>query len=296
MSSREHGQAKAVGTSAGRLSVVPTPIGNLGDVTERSLEVLRGADTVLAEDTRVTGKLLAALGIHARLERCDENVIAQRSAGLVERMQAGETFAFCSDAGMPGVSDPGIVLVDAAREAGLPIDVLPGASAVTTALVAAGFEGTAFFFGGFLPRKEKARLDLLASLKALPAALIFYESPHRVTASVESIAAAFGADRRVALCRELTKLHEEVLRLPAGELAENLKGRDAIKGEIVLVVEPPQNADGGTLDLDSPELHERIRAELAAGTRKSALAKQLAKELGVSKNDLYDLILSLGTE
>lgn len=272
---------------------MPTPIGNLGDVTERSLAVLRSVDTVLAEDTRVTGKLLAALGIHARLERCDENVIAQRSASLVERMQAGESFAFCSDAGMPGVSDPGIVLVDAAREAGLSVDVLPGASAVTTALVAAGFEGTAFFFGGFLPRREKARLDLLASLRTLPAALIFYESPHRVTASVESIATALGANRRVALCRELTKLHEEVLRLPAGELAENLKARDAIKGEIVLVVEPPQVNDGGGVDLDSPALHERIRSELAAGTRKSALAKQLAKELGVSKNDLYDLVISL---
>lgn len=285
---------EAAGGSAGRLFVVPTPIGNLGDVTERSLGVLRDADTVLAEDTRVTGKLLAALGVHARLERCDENVIGERSAGLVQRMLDGETFAFCSDAGMPGVSDPGIVLVDAAREAGIGVDILPGPSAVTTALVAAGFEGTAFYFGGFLPRREKARRELFASLVRLPAALIFYESPHRVLSSVESIAVVSGYEtRRVALCRELTKLHEEVLRLPADALAENLRARDSIKGEIVLVIEPPRDNADAAIGLDSPELHERIRAELDGGARTSALAKQLAKELGLPKNDLYDLILSL---
>lgn len=273
---------------AGKLSIIATPIGNRGDMTLRALEVLREADAVLAEDTRVTGKLLASYDIHARLERCDENVIAQRSAHLVERMQAGEHLAFCSDAGMPGVSDPGIVLVDAARDAGLAVEVLPGASAVPTALVAAGFPGTAFYFGGFLPRKEKARVDLLESLKALDAALIFYESPHRVAASVASIAHVFG-NRPVALCRELTKLHEEVLRLPAAELAEQLAARDVIKGELALVIAPPQGEDAA-LDLDSPALHERIRSELADGTPKSVLAKQLAAELGVSKNELYDLI------
>lgn len=273
---------------AGKLSIIATPIGNRGDMTLRALEVLREADAVLAEDTRVTGKLLASYDIHARLERCDENVIAQRSAHLVERMQAGEHLAFCSDAGMPGVSDPGIVLVDAARDAGLAVEALPGASAVPTALVAAGFPGTAFYFGGFLPRKEKARVDLLESLKALDAALIFYESPHRVAASVASIAHVFG-NRPVALCRELTKLHEEVLRLPAAELAEQLAARDVIKGELALVIAPPQGEDAA-LDLDSPALHERIRSELADGTPKSALAKQLAAELGVSKNELYDLI------
>ena len=272
----------------GKLSIVATPIGNRGDITLRALEVLRAADTVLAEDTRVTGKLLASFDIQAHLERCDENVIAQRSARLVERMRQGEHLAFCSDAGMPGVSDPGTVLVDAAREAGVEVEVLPGASAVPTALVAAGFPGTAFYFGGFLPRKEKARESLLASLRPLDAALVFYESPHRVAASAVSIARVFG-ERPVALCRELTKLHEEVLRLPALQLAAQLEERDAVKGEIALVIAPPCGQDEA-LDLDSPQLHERIRAELAAGTPKSALAKQLARELGVSKNELYDLI------
>ena len=146
-------------------------------------------------------------------------------------MLDGEEVAFCSDAGMPGISDPGCVLVDAAREAGVPVDVLPGPSAVTTALVASGFKYNAFYFGGFLPRKEAERTALLESLANLDAALVFYESPHRVTASAAFIAQAYGA-RPVALCRELTKLHEEVLRLPADGLAANLAARDAIKGGV----------------------------------------------------------------
>lgn len=275
----------------GKLLVVGTPIGNLGDMTRRAVQALESADAVLAEDTRVTGKLLHALGIEARLERCDENVIAQRAEGLVQRMEAGEVLAFCSDAGMPGVSDPGLVLVDAARNAGLPVEVLPGACAVTTALVAAGFNGTAFYFGGFLPRKQAAHSKLLQSLRALDAALVFYESPHRVAASVEGIAAEYGS-RPVALCRELTKLHEEVLRLPADQLAAELAGREAVKGEIALVIAPP-TPEELAVDLGADEVQERIRRELEAGTPKSALAKQLARELGISKNQVYDMIHSL---
>ena len=275
----------------GKLVIVGTPIGNLGDITQRAIEALEGADVVCAEDTRVTGKLLHALGIDARLERCDENVIASRAAGLVERMAAGEVIAFCSDAGMPGVSDPGLVLVDAAREAGVPVEVLPGASAVTTALVAAGFNGTAFYFGGFLPRKQVALGKLLEQLKALDAALVFYESPHRVAASVAGIADAYGT-RPVAMCRELTKLHEEVLRMPADQLAAELAGRDAIKGEIALVIAPPRQEDLA-VDLESEDIQDRIKRELEAGTPKSALAKQLARELGISKNEVYDMIHAL---
>ena len=272
----------------GKLSIVATPIGNRGDITLRALDVLKDADTVLAEDTRVTGKLLASYGIEAHLERCDENVIAARSAGLIERMERGEHLAFCSDAGMPGVSDPGLVLVDAARKAGIEVEVLPGASAVVTALVSAGFSGTAFFFGGFLPRKQKARESLLASLAALDAALVFYESPHRVASAVSSIASVYG-EREVALCRELTKLHEEVLRLPAPALLQQLEERPELKGEVVLVIAPP-NGHEGKPDLNDPRLRERIEQELSRGVPKSALAKQLAGELGVSKNELYGLV------
>ena len=261
-------------------------------MTARSLEVLREADTVCAEDTRVTGKLLAHFGIEAHLERCDENVIARKSAGLVERMKAGEHIAFCSDAGMPGISDPGLVLVDCARDASVPVEVLPGASAVTTALVAAGFPGTAFYFGGFFPRKDKERRELLTSLASLDAALVFYESPHRVAGAVTQIAQEYGK-RAIAFCRELTKLHEEVLRLPAEELAQELNARESIKGEIVIVIAPPDGQEGG-VDFDDVALHDRIREELASGKSKSALAKELAHEFGVSKNDFYDLIHQLG--
>lgn len=276
----------------GKLIIVPTPLGNLGDMTARALEALEQADVVCAEDTRVTGKLLAHFGIEARLERCDENVIVSRTPALVARMRKGEQIAFCSDAGMPGISDPGCVLVDAAREAGVPVDVLPGPSAMTTALVTSGFKYSAFYFGGFLPRKDAERTRLLESLAALDAALVFYESPHRAAAAVESIAQAYG-ERPVALCRELTKLHEEVLRLPATELSHNLAARDAIKGEIVLVIAPPDVRAQQEASLDDPALHERIAAELAAGTPKSALAKELARELDLPKNKLYDLILGM---
>lgn len=276
----------------GKLIIVPTPLGNLGDMTARALEALEQADVVCAEDTRVTGKLLAHFGIQARLERCDENVIASKTPALIARMREGEQIAFCSDAGMPGISDPGSVLVDAARDASVPVDVLPGPSAVITALVSSGFKHNAFYFGGFLPRKDAERTRLLESLAALDAALVFYESPHRAAAAVESIAQAYG-ERPVALCRELTKLHEEVLRLPAIELSHNLAARDAIKGEIVLVIAPPDVRAQQEASLDDPALHERIAAELAAGTPKSALAKELARELGLPKNKLYDLILGM---
>ena len=253
----------------GKLLVVGTPIGNLGDMTQRAVQALESADAVLAEDTRVTGKLLHALGIEARLERCDENVISSRAAGLVQRMEAGEVLAFCSDAGMPGVSDPGLVLVDAARNAGVPVEVLPGACAVTTALVAAGFNGTAFYFGGFLPRKQAARSKLLQGLRALDAALVFYESPHRVVASVEGIAAEYGS-RPVALCRELTKLHEEVVRLPADQLAAELAGREAIKGEIALVIAPPSPQEAYRMLSSTPLMPASTTASSSRSARKPA--------------------------
>ena len=279
----------------GKLLVVGTPIGNLGDMTPRALVALEAADAVLAEDTRVTGKLLHALGVEARLERCDENVIAGRAAGLVQRMEAGETLAFCSDAGMPGVSDPGLVLVDAAREAGVPVEVLPGACAVTTALVAAGFNGTAFYFGGFLPRKQVARSKLLQSLKALDAALVFYESPHRVAASVEGIAAEYGK-RPVALCRELTKLHEEVVRGSAAQVHARFAKRaqeGAVKGEIVLVVDGPSAEEAADDAADATASAAERAAELVAGgMRNKDVSKALVAEFGIPRNEAYDLALA----
>ncbi len=259
-------------------------------MTPRATDVLRAADVVCAEDTRVTGKLLAAFEVRARLERCDENVISGRAAGLVERMLAGEHVAFCSDAGLPGVSDPGLVLVDAAREAGVPVEVLPGASAASCAFVAAGFAGTAFYFGGFLERKAARRVAQLQALAGLDAALIFYESPHRIVDALAGVAEVFPA-RRVAVCRELTKLHEEVLRGPVAQVHAELACRESIKGEIALVIEPPVAAEAAASEeLAEANLRARIAEELAAGVSKSQIAKALAREFGVSKNQIYDLL------
>ncbi len=207
---------------AGKLIIVPTPIGNLGDMTLRSLEALRAADTVCAEDTRVTGKLLAHFDIRKPLERLDEAMIGAKAASVMERVAAGEVVAYCSDAGMPGVSDPGLRLVAAAHEAGVPAEVLPGASAAACAYVASGTVCPRFYFGGFFPRKAGEQRTVLEELRGLDAALVFYESPNRLVAALAAIAEVLPW-REVAVCRELTKLHEEVARGTAAELAERFR-------------------------------------------------------------------------
>ena len=202
----------------GLLSVVGTPIGNLEDASPRVRRVLGEADVVLCEDTRVTGRLMSAFGLHVRLERCDENVMAEKIDQVLGRLAAGERVAFVSDAGMPGVSDPGQRLVDAALDTGVRVEVVPGPSAVTCALVASGLASEHFFFEGFLPRKRGAQLARLAELAAVPGTLVVYESPRRVAETLANVAEVFPG-RRVALVRELTKLHEEVVRGLAPELA-----------------------------------------------------------------------------
>lgn len=229
----------------GRLVICPTPLGNLGDMTARALDALRAADVVCAEDTRVTGRLLAAFRIEKRLERLDEATLADRAARIVERVLAGETVVYCSDAGMPGVSDPGLRLVRAAREAQAPVEVLPGPTAAATAYVASGCVDPRFYFGGFFPRKQAERQALLESLRALDAALVFYESPNRLVDALEALAAAF-PQREVAVCRELTKLHEEVVRGAVPQVRDRFAAREragGIKGEIVVVVDGPSAAE-----------------------------------------------------
>ena len=172
-------QQQKTNLQGGKLIICPTPLGNLGDVTARSLEALRAADVVCAEDTRVTARLLAAFDIHASLERLDEASLTRMATSVINRVLAGKTIAYCTDAGMPGVSDPGLRLVSAARAAGAPVEVLPGPSAVTLAYVASGCENQHFFFGGFFPRKNTERSAILDQLSNMCAALIFYESPKR---------------------------------------------------------------------------------------------------------------------
>lgn len=280
--------------AGGVLSLVGTPIGNLSDASPRVLETLRGADVLLCEDTRVTSKLLARFEIRVPLERCDENVIASRVEGVLARVAAGSRVAFVSDAGMPGVSDPGQRLVDAALDEGLPVEVIPGPSAVTCALVASGLAMDHFFFEGFLPRKAGERARRLAELAPVPGALVFYESPHRVAATLDAIAEAYPA-RRVALVRELTKLHEECVRDLSGELARRIRERGEVRGECVVVVEGPSAEELSCLRVACASgpatLEEAIAEGLDAGEPKSALAKRLAKQFGIPKSEVYDKLV-----
>lgn len=295
----------AGGGAGGMLSLVGTPIGNLGDLSARAAETFRRADAVCCEDTRVTGKLLAYLGITKPLVRCDDNVIERRAPELVGRVLAGERIAFASDAGMPSVSDPGQVLVELARCEGAPVEVIPGPSACVTALVLSGMPSDQFFFEGFLPRKHGERVRRLQRLAPVPGALIFYESPHRVEASLKAIAEVF-PQRTVALCRELTKLHEEVLRAPAPELHERVLERGELKGEMVIVVAPPSEDELDRLEaalaagasigapVDPDELLRSDIAEgLSAGDSANALAKRLAQKYSRKKRDVYNLVLEL---
>lgn len=295
----------ACSSTSGRLIIVGTPIGNLGDLTPRVAQAFEAADAICCEDTRVTSKLLAHLGISRPLVRCDENVIASRSPELIGRMLAGDVIAFASDAGMPSVSDPGQVLVDAAREAGVDVEVIPGPSACVTALVASGIPCEHFYFEGFLPRKHGERVRRLSQLAAIPGALLFYESPHRVAASLEALAEVFPA-RQVALCRELTKLHEEVLRARAPYLLEQVRERGELKGEMVLVVAPPSEEElasfasmmpgaavgaAGAVDVDEA-LQKDIQDALAQGEPASAIAKRLSQHYSLKKRAVYERVLA----
>lgn len=295
----------ACSSTSGRLIIVGTPIGNLGDLTPRVAQAFEAADAICCEDTRVTSKLLAHLGISRPLVRCDENVIASRSPELIGRMLAGDVIAFASDAGMPSVSDPGQVLVDAAREAGVDVEVIPGPSACVTALVASGIPCEHFYFEGFLPRKHGERVRRLSQLAAIPGALLFYESPHRVAASLEAVAEVFPT-RQVALCRELTKLHEEVLRAQAPYLLEQVRERGELKGEMVLVVAPPSEEElaafasmmpgaaagaAGAVDVDKA-LQKDIQDALAQGEPASAIAKRLSQRYSLKKRAVYERVLA----
>lgn len=280
---------------AGLLSVVGTPIGNLEDASPRVRRTLGEADVVLCEDTRVTGRLMSAFGLHVRLERCDENVMSEKVDGVLARLEAGGRVAFVSDAGMPGVSDPGQRLVDAALDAGARVEVVPGPSAVTCALVASGLASEHFFFEGFLPRRRSAQLARLAELAAIPGTLVVYESPRRVAETLANVAEVFPG-RRVALVRELTKLHEEVVRATAPELAAEVAARGEVRGECVVVIAAPDAAElearRAAASGPGRTLEEEIAAGLAAGEPKSALARRLARAFGLPRAEVYDAVVA----
>jgi 16S rRNA (cytidine1402-2'-O)-methyltransferase len=260
------------------LLVCATPIGNLEDVTLRVLRAVREADVVLCEDTRRTRVLLDRHGLRARLLSYHEHNEAQRAAELLPRLAAGERIALCTDAGLPGISDPGARLVAAALDAGLEVTVLPGPSAVETALVASGFVSEAgFVFVGFLPRSAGALGALVRGFGVRPA--VAFESPRRLPATLRVLAAELGG-RRVAVCRELTKQFEEVVRGTAAELSDRY--REPPKGEVTLVFE-----GGAAAAPDEVSARTAVEELVAAGVQRRAAAKTVGRLTGVAPNRLY---------
>jgi len=263
---------------AGRLVVCPTPIGNLEDVTLRVLRVLREADLVACEDTRQTAKLLARHGIEAKLVSYHQHNERRRARELVERIARGDVVALASDAGTPGLSDPGAVVVGACIEAGLAVEVLPGPAAAVTALVASGLPSERWRFVGFLPRREGELRRALGA--AGEETLVAYESPRRVGGTLR-VLAELDPERPVAVCRELTKLHEEVVRGPARELAERFAS--GTRGEIVLVVGP----GAGVADVDPGAARAAVERLVEAGAKRRAAASVVAGLTGLPANSLY---------
>ena len=273
----------------GVLVLVGTPIGNLGDLSPRAVEALRSADAICCEDTRRTGRLLQ----HAGLDRpplvvVNEHTEAREVPGVLARLRRGDRVAVVSDAGMPGISDPGERLVRAAIAAGHPVEVVPGPSAALAALVSSGLAAGRFVFEGFLPRKGPGRADRLAAVAAEPRTVVLYEAPHRLTRTVANLVDACGADRRVAVARELTKLHEEVWRGSLGDALAWVRAA-APRGEIVLVL------DGAPAPAppDEEALVDALRDELAAGATARDAARAVAARLDVPRRRVYDLATRL---
>ncbi|MET3568078.1 16S rRNA (cytidine1402-2'-O)-methyltransferase [Leifsonia sp. 563] len=262
-----------------------TPIGNLGDASRRLVEVLSAATVVAAEDTRVAQRLLAGLGVEnrPRLIALHDHNERDRAAELVE-LARDQDVVLLSDAGMPTVSDPGFHLVEAAAAAGVGVTALPGPSAVLTALAVSGLPTDRFTFEGFLPRKQGERLSTLRAVAAEPRTMVFFESPNRLAASLGDIATALGADRRVVVCRELTKLYEEVRRGTAAELAA--WAADGVRGEIVVVV-----AGAPARAADPEAAVQQVLALVASGTRLKDAAAEVAEATGLGKRDLYQAAL-----
>jgi 16S rRNA (cytidine1402-2'-O)-methyltransferase len=274
----------------GRLVLVGTPIGNLGDLTPRAVEALTTADTIACEDTRRTRALLSHLGVPGgrRLVAVHDHNEAAAVRDVVAQLDRGERVVVVTDAGMPGISDPGERLVAAAAAAGHTVEVVPGPSAVLAALVVSGLSTSRFCFEGFLPRKGSARTQRLAELAAEPRTIVLFEAPHRVRQTAADLAEAVGGTRRVAVARELTKLHEEVWRGTLAGAVEHLASKEP-RGEYVLVVDgaPPREPAGET------DVEAALRARMDAGADKRSAIAEVASSLGVPKRVVYDIALKL---
>ena len=275
---------------AGMLYLVPTPIGNLGDISIRCRETLEQADFIAAEDTRVTLKLLNHLGIKKNLVSYYEHNKAAKGNVILDRILAGETCALVSDAGSPAISDPGEDLVKQCAEAGITVCAIPGPCAVITALSISGQSTGRFCFEGFLSTAKKSRREHLEALIHESRTMIFYEAPHKLLSTLEDMAAVFGGDRPISLCRELTKLHEEVIRTTLGEAIERYTAQPP-KGEFVLVIagapeQPKQAATAADAAL-------RVKALMDSGISRKDAIRQAAIELDLPKNVVYDAALHM---
>jgi len=269
---------------------VGTPIGNLEDITLRALRVLKEVDVIACEDTRQTQKLLNHYAISTRTTSYHEHNEMTKSAELVKEMQEGSSVALVTDAGMPGISDPGYRLVALAIRHRIPVVPIPGPSAFLAALVASGLPTDSFRFSGFLPAKRGERRAALEAVKNSPRTQAFYEAPHRVVEALSDVCAVLGNDRHVVIAREVTKLHEEFLRGHAGEVLEILKSREVVKGEITLLIGKAEESKArvGTDAFVRPSIRHRVEQIMAEEKldEKAAL-KKVAKERGVSKSEAY---------
>ncbi|MDR6100794.1 16S rRNA (cytidine1402-2'-O)-methyltransferase [Agrobacterium larrymoorei] len=270
------------------LYLVATPIGNLGDITLRALETLSSADVLACEDTRVTRILLERYGIRNRPYAYHEHNAQEVGPKLIAALEAGKSVALVSDAGTPLVSDPGYRLGQLALEAGYRVVPIPGASAPLAALVGSGMPSDAFLFAGFLPVKDRGKRDRFAELSKIPATLIFFESPHRIGASVRVAAEVLGRERRAVVCRELTKTFEEFRRGTLGELADYYDEDRTVKGEIVLLVEPPSYDD-----IPDIEDVEKLLKDLVSTMPAAKAAAEAAKLTGLPRKELYQRLLDM---
>ncbi|MCU1325177.1 MAG: Uroporphyrin-III C/tetrapyrrole (Corrin/Porphyrin) methyltransferase [Bryobacterales bacterium] len=268
----------------GCLYIVSTPIGNLEDITYRAVRILKEVDWIACEDTRTTGHLLHHYGITTRTVSYHEHNEADRAPELFQRLQAGENIALVSDAGTPLLSDPGFRIVRGAAHFGVRIEAIPGPSAMLAALVCSGLPTDQIHFGGFLPPKQGARIRVLESLADEQATLIFYEAPHRIVECLEDVATVLG-DRDVCAARELTKMHEEVLRGKAKDLAGQLAARPSIRGEFVVLIGKGETPIATDLPVD-----EAISLLVAAGIPRMDAIKTVARERGLSKREVYRLV------
>lgn len=277
----------------GKLYICPTPIGNLGDITERALNTLRSADIIAAEDTRNTLRLLNHFGIKSHLTSYHEYNRYDKAAELIKQLSEGKSVACVTDAGTPGISDPGEVLVAECIASGIEVVSLPGATAFVTALTVSGLPTGRFVFEGFLPKDKKERQRVLDDLREETRTIILYEAPHRLKETLTTLEGALGADRRIALCRELTKIHEEILRLTIGEAVVYYSEKEP-KGEYALVIEG-RSADELIREkrkaFDGISVKEHFERYISSGMDKKDAMKAVAEDRGVTKRDIYKELL-----